>query len=275
MNRELAAAGAASIRPGAGARAGLMGWLAALLLAVTSPSAISTGPDATPFLMGTDQDETTLAGKWYRRIYGEAFRRLGVPMVVVVSPTARLTLMANEGELHGQVSRLATYAEANPNQTRVGEVVHELRLALYGFATTAKANPPKHVDDLKSGQWLVDYRRGIALCEKILKPLVPAALLSTVTSTKQGMDKLRAGHTSLYCDFDIAIQSELLTPGFKGATEFVPALDLGLTLPSHPYLHKSRAELAPKLAATLKQMKAEGLLDRYLGEARRELEAAR
>jgi hypothetical protein len=40
-------------------------------------------------------------------------------------------------------------------------------------------------------------------------------------------------------------------------------------LPTYPYLARKHAELAPRLAATLKKMKGEGLLDRYHVEAMR------
>jgi hypothetical protein len=39
------------------------------------------------------------------------------------------------------------------------------------------------------------------------------------------------------------------------------------------HLHARHAELAPRLAAVLKRMKSEGVLDRYLREARREVDA--
>lgn len=259
-----------------GLRQGLGSWLAALWLVLASPVLMAASPDTMPFLLGTDQSESTLAGKWYRRIYFEAFHRIGVPMELVVVPPARLSAMVNDGSLHGQASRLASYADSNPQQIRVNEALHEARLALYAFTPAGTSSLlPKHLEDLRSGKWQVDYRRGIVLCEKVLQPRVPAAQLFAVTSTEQGMSKLRAGYSHLYCDFDLTIESELLMPTFRGVTGFTAVLDLGVTLQLYPYLHLSRAELVPKLAETLKKMKTEGLLARYLNDARRELEAAR
>lgn len=249
--------------------------VAALLLPAQTVLAASPPELTAPFVMGTDAEETTVTGKWYRRIYGEAFRRLGIPLSFLVSPTARLSTMADEGQVHGQATRLASYAEAHPNQLRVDEFAHLVRLALYAFDREARTGYPKRLEDLASGNWLVEYRRGVAICEKTLKPLLPAEKLSDITSTAQGMLKLKSGRTDLYCEFDLSIQFELLTPEFRGVSGFRPVLDLGVALQMYPYVHKSRSELAPKLAETLKKMKAEGLVEHYLREVQREHEAAR
>jgi len=48
-------------------------------------------------------------------------------------------------------------------------------------------------------------------------------------------------------------------------------IEIGTAMPLYPYLHPKRAELAPQLAFALKEMKAEGLVERYRLEALREL----
>lgn len=227
------------------------------------------------FILGTDTEEATLIGKWYRRVYRDAFQRMGVALTVVVFPTARLTVVADQGEVHGQASRVFAYADAHPHQLRVDESVHDVRLSLFAFAPVAQSPDPRRIEDLATGKWLVEYRRGVAICENALKPLVAAGRLSDVTSTEQGLKKLKAGRTDLYCDFDLAVQSELLTPELKGISGYRTALGLDLGLPLYPYIHKSRAELAPRLAETLRKMKAEGLIDRHFRDSKRELEGTR
>lgn len=250
------------------------GWPLLLALALSLPMQ-PWAADSAPFVMGTDAEDTTFTGKWYRRIYGEAFKRMDVPLTMVAAPTARLTTIADRGEVHGQASRVFAYADAHPDQLRVDEPVNDVRLALHAFGPAPPSGDPKRPEDLAAGTWRVEYRRGVAICEKMLKPLVPADRLSDVTGVEQGLKKLKAGRTDLYCDFDLAVLGELLSPTFKGETGYRQALDLNLGLPLHPYIHKSRAELAPRLAETLKKMKAEGLIDRYRHEVVRELEAAR
>jgi hypothetical protein len=42
--------------------------------------------------------------------------------------------------------------------------------------------------------------------------------------------------------------------------------------PMFPYLHRKNAELAPRLAAVLRQMKAEGVIARYRSDVEREFQ---
>lgn len=243
--------------------------LALGLLAECPLPARAAAPE--PFIFGTDAEETTLTGKWYGRIYGEAFRRMGIPLTIVAVPTARGTVLADQGEIHGQCSRVFAYADTHPNQLRVEESVHDVRLALHAFGPATRPDFPKRLEDLAAGKWRVEYRRGVAICEQKLKPLVPAERLSDVTSIEQGLKKLKAGRTDLYCDFDLAVRNGLATPELKGVGGYRQALYLDVGLPLYPYLHKSHAELAPRLAETLRKMKAEGLIERYQHEAEREL----
>jgi hypothetical protein len=58
----------------------------------------------------------------------------------------------------------------------------------------------------------------------------------------------------------------LASPDFKDSTRVRKVLVLG-TEPLYPYLAHKNAELAPRLAATIKAMKAEGLIECYRVEA--------
>ena len=228
-----------------------------------------------PFVMGTDAEEATLVWRWYGRIFGEAFRRIEVPLTMESSPAARLTVIADQGLVHGQTARLFAYADAHPNQLRVDEPIYEVRIALHAFGPASPSGDPQRLADLQTGKWRVEYRRGVAICEQTLKPLVAAGQLSDVTGAAQGLKKLRAGRSELFCDVDISVRNALASAEFKGLTGYRQVLDLGVGMPLYPYVHRSRADLAPRLAQALKAMKAEGLIERYFGEAQRELEAAR
>jgi hypothetical protein len=214
-------------------------------------------------------------GKWYRRIYDEAFARLGVPLRMIVVPTARLSSVVDQGDMDGQPSRVFAYADSHPNQLRVDEVLHVARLVLYAFGPAGKSGNPARLEDLATGQWRVEYRRGVDICEKTLRPVLPAERLSDVTNVDQGLKKLRARRTDLYCDFDTAVRNEMVTPAFTGETGYRQAFDLNVSVPLYPYIHKDHAELAPRLAGVLRQMKAAGLIERYLREAERELGVTR
>ena len=48
-------------------------------------------------------------------------------------------------------------------------------------------------------------------------------------------------------------------------------IQLGAAIPTYPYIHKKHAALAPRLAAALKQMKSEGLIETYRLQAERDM----
>ncbi len=103
----------------------------------------------------------------------------------------------------------------------------------YNFALFT-ANPTLHLQSLealRATEWLVEYRRGILFCEKTLKALLP---------------------------------------DFKNATRVRKALSLG-TIPIYMYLQSRHAELAPRLVATFKKMKAEGLVELYQAQVAQEM----
>lgn len=240
-----------------------LGLLLALALPLGAP--LAAGPAA--FTMGTDHDETTLSGKWARRIYVEAFRRLGVPLEIAVFPTRRLSAVVEEGAVNGEFLRVYDYAAAHPNLLRVEEPVTEISFALFAAPPAQRLS---RLEDLPATGWSGDFRRGVLVCENALKPLLPAERLGDVGSTAQGIKKLLAKRADFLCDTDMAVITELLTPEFKGTPALAKLLEIK-SLALYPYLHKKHAELAPRLAATLKKMKAEGLIERYRLETEREM----
>lgn len=245
-------------------------WLSPLLLIAgllcSAPPAHSQTP-AAPFLMAGDIGPNTYIFKWVSLIYGEAFKRLGIPLQISTYSLARRSALANEGAIDGEVSRIYAYADANPHLIRVEESVLDFTFALF------TANPNVHlkrIEDLAAGNLTVEYRRGILMCENSLKKFVPEARLSNVTSTEQGVKKLIAARTDVYCDIDVYVPEVLHSQNFKGVTTVHKLFDIA-SVPTYPYLHKKHADLAPRLAAVLKQMKAEGLLDKYPLQAQREM----
>jgi len=80
---------------------------------------------------------------------------------------------------------------------------------------------------------------------------------------------LLAGRSDFFCEVDLALLNELYTPQFKSAAAPRRLFDLADAAPLYPYLHRCRAELAPRMAATLRQLKAEGLIERFRVDALR------
>ena len=101
-----------------------------LTLLAVLPCPVRAEPQR-PFVMVTDQPETTYEGKWQRLAYEEAFRRLGVPLEVDVMPTQRVTAMVDSGAVDGQFMRVPAYADTHPEQVRVDESIYEVRFVLW------------------------------------------------------------------------------------------------------------------------------------------------
>ena len=237
--------------------------IACLALLAVPPCPIRSEPQH-PFVMATDQPETAYEGKWARLVYQEAFRRLGVPLEVEVMPTQRVSAMVDSGAVDGQFMRVPAYADAHPEQVRVDEVIYEVGFALW---VSNPALSLSRLQDLAATSLVGVYKRGVELCQRSLSPLVPAERLSSVATEHDGLRMLLSGRVDYYCEIDAALQSALYSPEFKGAAPVRPLLTIGDRILLYPYLYKTHAELAPRLAAVLKAMKAEGLLERFRQES--------
>lgn len=241
--------------------------LAACLLAPLAPALGQTTAAPEPFVMGFDEDPKVFGTIWSLRIYKEAFRRLGIPLQASFYPLARRAALVDEGTIDGDGARVHGFGAAHPNLVRVEEPVMDLDFALYTANPTLRL---QRLEDLAASGLLVEYRRGILLCENSLKSLLPPERLSDVTSEQQGVKKLLTGRTDVYCELDSVVKQALGSPEFKSAGGIRKVLNIG-HLQTYPYIHRKRADLAPRLAATLKQMKAEGLIETFRQQAEREL----
>ena len=80
-----------------------------------------------------------------------------------------------------------------------------------------------------------------------------------------------AERSDFYCSTDFGVVNEQNTAAFRNVTTLRRLVQVGGVVPLYPYLHRRHAELAPRLAAALKQMKSEGLIERYRAEVLREV----
>jgi len=239
-----------------------MAGLLALLAVPLSP--VRTQP-AKPLVLATDQPEDTYEGKWQRRAYEEAFKRLGVPIEVITMPAQRRTVMADSGAIDGQLLRVFGYADAHPEQVRVEEPIYDV---VFGLWVSNPSLTASRLSDLAATNWRGIYRRGIELCERSLSPLVPAERLTSISTEEVGLRMLLADRVDFYCEVDAAVENSLYGPEFKNATSIRQLLTFADPIPLYPYLSRKHAELATRLAVVFRQMKAEGLLERIRAQAR-------
>lgn len=221
-----------------------------------------------PFVMAADGEPTTYGSRWVSLIYSEAFKRLGIPFQLEHFSLARRAALVDDGTIDGETSRVYSYGNNRPNLVRVEESLIDLGFSLY------TANPAlrlARVEDLRTSDYKVEYRRGILICQNALTAAVPAERISDVLTQQQGLKKLVAGRTDLYCDIDVYVLQELQTPEFKGVTNVRKVISIGTAVPTYPFINRKHADLAPRLAAVLKQMKAEGLIESYRLQVERDL----
>jgi hypothetical protein len=87
---------------------------------------------------------------------------------------------------------------------------------------------------------------------------------------EQGLAMTQAGRVDFVCGLDFLVLPMLKSAEFRDSGIHT-LLPLGKPMPLYAYLHPRRANLAPVLATALRQMKAEGLIERYRAELLREL----
>ena len=243
--------------------------LVAALLAsfAVAPARLQSEP-VRPLVIATNQPETTYEGRWQRRVYEEAFKRLGVPIEVTLMPTLRMTAMADSGAVDGQFVRVFGYADAHPEQVRVEEPIYQV---VFGLWVSNPSLNLSRLEDLAATSWIGIYRRGVEQCQSSLSRALPGDRLSNVSTPELGLQMLLAGRVDFYCELDAAVLNALYLPEFKNVTSIRPMLMYGDPIALHPYLHKKHAKLAVRMAAVLKQMKADGLLELFRRQAKYEL----
>lgn len=234
---------------------------------VSLPAKAQTVSPAVPLVIGNDAEPDSYSGVMGRLMYAEISKRLAIPMEVRTYPEQRRSALADSGAIDGETVRIYAYGSVHPNLVRVEESLIDLGFSLY---TADPALKLQGLSDPLLGKLRVEYRRGVLFCEKTLKPVLPVNRLSDVAEPKQGAKKLLAGRTDVFCDLDADMISVLHDPEIKGVSNVRTLLEIG-TVPTYPYLHKRLADLAPRMAAVIKQMKAEGLIEQFKRQAEREL----
>ncbi|TXT37915.1 MAG: hypothetical protein FD135_3253 [Comamonadaceae bacterium] len=212
--------------------------------------------------MAADPTPHSIAYRWAQLINQEAFRRMGATLEIASFPLARRAALVEAGVIDGEISRIYSYADTHPELVRVEEPVMDFTFSLFTAQPGLKA---LQLADLPADV-LLEYRRGVLVCENTLKKVIAPERLSNVTSTEQGIKKLLAGRSDVYCDIDIFVKDVQQSGEFKDEGKLRKLFDIA-TVATYPYFYKKHASLAPRFAAILKQMKVEGLFAAYRKQA--------
>ena len=203
--------------------------------------------------------ENSYRFKWFKLVYTEAFRRLGMEFEFKNYPMKRGPRLVNQGILDGDPGRMPEFSAQYPNLLRVDEPIFTGRQIAYTTDKKIKLN--NKWESLRNTNFRVNYRRGVKLCEMNLPKVVRPDKLEAVNNDIHGLRKLMAKRIDIYVGIESIVDTILKTKEFS-ALSFYKA---GVMDESNVYtfLHKKHEKLIPKLAAVFKAMKEEGLMEQY------------
>ena len=230
------------------------------ILSISSYGNTSNPPLPAKFILGSGTEAHIFTGLWERLVYTEAFRRLDVPLVILVAPLKRIELMLEVGEIDGETMRGPAYALLHPKLIAVDLPLMPVRYGIYALKQVPGLSRP---EDLRSGKFRGIYRRGVLFCQNTLSPLIPERKLVAVTTVKQGIDMLAIDHTDFFCDVNLGVINHEYSSTSNSSKKLQKLFDISDPVSNSAYLHEKYAAFAVTLAETLKQMEKEGLFEKY------------
>lgn len=232
---------------------------AALLAAALclAPPAQASRPR--PIMVAINSDlEHSLHAVWIDLIYRDAFGRLGYELTLRAFPSKRASAMVDNGELDGEVHRVASYGEAHPALVRLAEPHFG---GVFSAYAVADLNLKTGWSGLLNTGYRVEHRAGSYHPQRELRKVLPPEQLSAVSSTMLGLRKLVAGRTDLFVDNEGVVNQALENEEFRTAgIHRVAVLE---KVDAYLFLHAKHRELAPRLSAVLAGMKKDGSIERH------------
>lgn len=190
-------------------------------------------------------------------IVTEAFRRIGIRADIIYTPTEQSLHDVNAGVLEAEINRVEGMEAQYPNLLRVPEpnmVMHFVAFSNRNLAVDGW-------DSLKA--YDIGLVRGWKILEEHTAGQPGVYTLPTEVELFTMLDKGRID-AALYAD--LTGYAALRDLGIRGVRHLEPPL---ASRNMYLYLHRSRAELAEKLASALRDMKADGTYDAITADVRR------
>jgi polar amino acid transport system substrate-binding protein len=183
-----------------------------------------------------------------------AFQRAGVQAVVREVSPERSAVLANEGKTDGDIGRSSGLEKTYPNLVQVPEPVFLYAPTAFSFK---RLDVGAGWDALRAHT--VCIRRGLRQTEQRTRDMRRHVLADEAAMLRM----LAAGG----CEIAIMERNNGLARAAMAAEppllRLLPPLEV---MPLYIYLHKSHAALVPKLSAALRQMRADGTMQRLLDE---------
>ncbi|CAN5914335.1 hypothetical protein BH11PSE8_BH11PSE8_19310 [soil metagenome] len=217
--------------------------------------AVPPGPAVT-LTVGRQQDEAPLPDVSVA-VVTEAFRRAGIGLALRRLTLPRSIEMANNGEIDGDLHRIALVVEKYPNLLAVPTPINRVDVAVYGAPATLAGKSRAEVSKLQ-----VAIQRGIFVLEKYSRGM----RVSDTFTTDSALEMLLNGHTDIvmltYADAEIRLARRGIGAAAAPYTDIVRWPFLWASEPLYLVLHRRHAALVPRLDAALQEMQKEGVIER-------------
>ena len=216
------------------------------------------------FQLAINRPEETCYYKWVELIYEEVFRRIRMNLKIDYYPIKRASIEANAGRVDGEGGRIYEYGKSFNNMIRVDEPVFSIEIV--ACTGTPEIRDLHGWQSLTGKNYLVEYPRGMKICENNLAPIIKEENLSTITEAYQGLRKLANRRTDIYIDDLNAVNSVLLR-GQNGLNKKIWVAGTMQKVLLYMYVHNKNIDMIPKLEQTIRELKKEGLIRKFQKEA--------
>ena len=195
-----------------------------------------------------------------RLTLSEAYRRIGVVMRLEPLPAARSVEMANQGVTDAEGGRVPEAMLAYTNLLRVPEPL--LSLDYYAIALDTAPDITRWSD-------LRNWRLCVQLGDKLVETRTADIPHETVRTLEAARQMLRAGR----CDVMVINQFNWLEIARQDFGPFCqgPLLE---TVHVYHYVNRKHEDMIPRLAAALRELRREGVIDQNLAPVRQEVSEA-
>ncbi|GAB7021502.1 hypothetical protein JCM12178A_00600 [Salidesulfovibrio brasiliensis] len=193
-----------------------------------------------------------------KKLFTEAFSRLGITLETHFAPAARASSLVSTGQVDGDLSRIHKYDQLVDNVVRVEFPNRTTRFAAY-------ANSPitlKSWQDIRESDKRIVFMRGVAVAHKALDGLPPERL-HVVPAANDGFKLLNARRADIFIGLDW-LGDKIIREQYADSGIHKAGVIETITL--HAFLHKKHEHLAPKLADSLRALKNDGTLAAFAAE---------
>lgn len=182
-------------------------------------------------------------------ILSRAYKAIGLKVEFIGIPRGRGLMLANSGELDGEIVRIESVADSYPNLLKIPTAI----LSMDSLLIVNKSYQGAH--ELKAFR---DYRIGIIQGELHAQKATAGLKVIQATTDKQLIAMLQAKRLDAIIIGNYDRRELEIYPNFEQLRVINPPLT---SQPLYHFLHKKHASIIPKLNRALKMLKQKGVFE--------------